>query len=71
MKERIYQFDNAKAILIFLVVIGHMTSDYVSDSYMVRSVTLWIYLFHMPAFIFLSGLVHKRYITKEKAGTQS
>lgn len=68
LKERIYQFDNAKAILIFLVVIGHMTSDYVSDSYMVRAVTLWIYLFHMPAFIFLSGLVHKRYITKENSG---
>lgn len=67
MKERIYKYDNVKAFLIFLVVVGHMTTDYVSDSHLVRWVTLWIYMFHMPAFIFLSGLVHKQYITEEAA----
>ena len=67
MKTRIYKYDNVKALLIFLVVIGHMTTDYVSDSHMVRWITLWIYTFHMPAFIFLSGIVHKHYITEEKA----
>ena len=67
MKQRIYKYDNVKALLIFLVVIGHMTTDYVSDSFLVRWTTLWIYLFHMPAFIFISGLVHKRYITEERA----
>lgn len=66
-KKRIYKYDNVKALLIFLVVIGHMTTDYVSDSHMVRWVTLWIYSFHMPAFIFISGLVHKHYITEERA----
>ncbi|MBQ6455924.1 MAG: acyltransferase family protein [Mogibacterium sp.] len=65
--NRIYKYDNVKAFLIFLVVIGHMTTDYVSDSHMVRWITLWIYTFHMPAFIFISGLVHKHYITEEKA----
>ena len=44
-----------------------MTTDYVSDSHLVRWTTLWIYTFHMPAFIFLSGLVHKHYITEERA----
>lgn len=63
MKKRIYRYDNVKAVLILLVVIGHMTSPYVSDSYMVRWITLWIYTFHMPAFIFISGLMHRRYIT--------
>ena len=67
MKTRIYKYDNVKAFLIFLVVIGHMTTDYVSDSHMVRWITLWIYTFHMPAFIFISGLVHKQYITEERA----
>ena len=67
MKQRIYRYDNIKALLIFLVVLGHMTTDYVSDSHLVRWTTLWIYTFHMPAFIFLSGLVHKHYITNEKA----
>ena len=67
MKERIYRYDNVKAFLIFLVVVGHMTSDYVSDSMLVRQVTLWIYMFHMPAFIFISGLVHKQYINEARA----
>ena len=67
MKKRIYKYDNVKALLIFLVVVGHMTSDYVSDSHLVRWTTLWIYMFHMPAFIFLSGLVHKQYITEDRA----
>lgn len=67
MKQRIYRYDNVKALLIFLVVLGHMTTDYVSDSHLVRWTTLWIYTFHMPAFIFISGLVHKRYISEEKA----
>jgi len=66
-KKRIYKYDNVKALLIFLVVVGHMTTDYVSDSHLVRWTTLWIYMFHMPAFIFLSGVVHKQYITKERA----
>lgn len=67
MKERIYKFDNIKAVLIFLVVVGHMTTDYVTDFHSVRWLTLWIYSFHMPAFIFVSGLLHKKYITKEQA----
>ena len=65
-KQRVYKYDNVKALLIFLVVVGHMTTDYVSDSSLVRWTTLWIYLFHMPAFIFISGLVHKQYITDEQ-----
>ena len=67
MKQRIYRYDNVKALLIFLVVLGHMTTDYVSDSHLVRWTTLWIYSFHMPAFILISGLVHKQYITAERA----
>lgn len=59
---RIYKYDNAKALLIYLVVVGHITTDYVSDSHIIRSITLWIYLFHMPAFMFISGLMHKRYL---------
>lgn len=60
LKPRIYKFDNVKAVLIFLVVVGHMTTDYVSTSHAVRWLTLFIYTFHMPAFILVSGLMHKR-----------
>lgn len=66
MNNRIYKYDNIKAILIFLVVIGHMTTDYVSNYHAVRWFTLWIYTFHMPAFIFVSGLLHKKYITQSQ-----
>ena len=67
MKQRIYKYDNVKALLIFLVVVGHLTTDYVSDYGTIRWITLWIYSFHMPAFIFISGLMHKRYVTEEQA----
>lgn len=66
-KTRIYKFDNIKAFLIFLVVVGHLTTDYVGTAHAVRWFTLWIYSFHMPAFIFVSGLMHKKYITDKQA----
>ena len=67
MKTRIYKYDNVKALLIFLVVVGHLTSEYVSEYHSIRWFTLWLYTFHMPAFIFISGLMHKPYITEEQA----
>lgn len=67
MKQRIYKYDNIKAFLILLVVIGHLTTDYVGTAHAVRWFTLWIYSFHMPAFIFVSGLMHKKYITDKQA----
>lgn len=66
MKQRVYRYDNVKALLIFLVVVGHMTTDYAPDSWIVRWITVWIFSFHMPAFVFTSGIVHKRYITEEQ-----
>lgn len=59
-KTRLYKFDNVKGILIFLVVVGHLTTDYVTISHAFRWFTLWIYTFHMPAFIMVSGILHKR-----------
>ncbi|MCR4798619.1 MAG: hypothetical protein K5853_09300 [Lachnospiraceae bacterium] len=62
MKERTALFDNAKAILIWLVVFGHLI-DLVcaSDSGDgIRYLFLVIWSFHMPAFIFLAGLFDHR-----------
>lgn len=54
-KERNAYFDNMKALLIFLVVLGHVLSNFAGDD----SVGDWIYLvifsFHMPAFLFVTG----------------
>lgn len=53
MKNRIYRYDNAKCILIFLVLIGHLLECF--SGRFTSAIYRTIYLFHMPAFIFLSG----------------
>lgn len=50
MEQRNYKIDNIKAILIFLVVFGHIL-ELVSTKHIYRV----IYSFHMPAFIFITG----------------
>ena len=53
-KKRFYNIDNLKALLIFTVVLGHLceitTFNGSSVLYML------IYVFHMPAFAFCSGM---------------
>lgn len=65
--KRISKYDNIKALLIICVVFGHLATPYKNDSHLLRSLTIFIYMFHMPAFIFLSGLFHKKASLK-KAG---
>ncbi|WP_431028380.1 acyltransferase family protein [Lysinibacillus sp. LZ02] len=54
MKRTAY-FDNAKAILIYLVVLGHLMSGYLNENQSVDTLYLVMYLFHMPAFILIAG----------------
>ena len=54
MKRTAY-FDNAKAILIYLVVLGHLLSGYLKENQYLDTLFLVIYLFHMPTFILISG----------------
>ena len=55
-KTRYYQIDYAKAIGIFLVIIGHIIFHKEKpDSYLVNIQT-FIYSFHIPLFFILSGL---------------
>lgn len=65
---RIAKWDNAKAILIFLVVFGHAITPLVSDGEIIRSVFLWITAFHMPLFMFLTGLFSKSFVNAPKFG---
>ncbi|WP_010648447.1 acyltransferase family protein [Oceanobacillus massiliensis] len=58
-------FDNAKIILIFLVVFGHMIQPFVEGSKGMNTLYMWIYTFHMPAFILLSGFFAKGSGNKE------
>lgn len=58
MKRNAY-FDNAKLLLIFLVVFGHMIQPFTENSAGISTLYTWIYTFHMPAFIFLAGFFAK------------
>lgn len=58
MRERIALWDNLKFILITAVVIGHFADFVVDRSDTCKSIYLFIYAFHMPLFIFISGLFH-------------
>ena len=57
--ERNAFFDNAKLVLIFLVVFGHMIQPFSDGSSGINTLYMWIYTFHMPAFIFLAGFFAK------------
>ena len=57
--ERDYFFDNVKAVLIFLVVLGHFLLPIHEEGVMVLIKRL-IYVFHMPLFVFVSGYFSKR-----------
>lgn len=54
-KPRIQLYDNVKCLLIILVVIGHFTQGYTG---VFASINVFIYAFHMPLFIFLSGMFY-------------
>ncbi|MBM6618785.1 acyltransferase family protein [Bacillus suaedaesalsae] len=59
MNKRDAYYDNAKFLLIFLVVFGHFIQSYVNDNKIVLTLYNTIYLFHMPAFILISGYFAK------------
>ena len=55
-----------KFVLIFLVVLGHISEKYTDDYGGFKIIFLIIYVFHMPAFLFVSGLLSKRTIDRRK-----
>ncbi|MDO4748629.1 MAG: acyltransferase family protein [Eubacteriales bacterium] len=60
-KNRIYKFDNIKLLTIILVVVGHVIEPYIGKSELFKSLFIFIYSFHMPLFIFISGLFQNRF----------
>ncbi|OMP66197.1 acyltransferase family protein [Domibacillus epiphyticus] len=59
MKKRDFYFDNVRFVLTFLVVFGHLLRPYITDSPLNYALYMSIYLFHMPAFILVSGYFAK------------
>lgn len=53
-------FDNLKALLIFLVVLGHFLEIRINNDLLTRLGFSFIYAFHMPLFVFISGYFSKQ-----------
>lgn len=58
-KARIAVWDNARFVLILLVVVAHVVSTVRTQTDLGYGLYTFIYLFHMPAMIALSGLFSK------------
>lgn len=66
MKERSIYWDTLKGVLILLVLIGHFGGDNTRNNHFLDSIIIWIYLFHMPLFMFISGFFSKNLDKCEK-----
>lgn len=71
--KNIKEYTNAKIIIIFLVIIGHVTRMYTSagaismeTNKVLAVITNIIYLFHMPMFMLLSGAIYAHCISVGK-----
>lgn len=71
-KKRLYLYDNLKFLLIVLVVLGHLIDDStvklfgdgggetgVPQAKVFSGAFVFLYAFHMPLFLFISGLFNR------------
>lgn len=65
-KTRDPRWDNAKFFLIYLVIVGHIMEPFCDEFAFARSIFFFIYSFHMPAFLFISGLFSNRTVESEQ-----
>lgn len=59
-KKRDALLDNAKFLLIVLVFVGHAIEP-VTETRLAEALYFWIYLFHMPAFVLISGYLSRSF----------
>ena len=71
MNQRVEKWDILKFFLMFFVVLGHIADCYTLEHESMRSLYLFIYSFHMPLFIFLSGLFLRFKIKSALTGEMS
>ncbi|OTN75523.1 hypothetical protein A5886_000597 [Enterococcus sp. 8G7_MSG3316] len=57
--QRTAYFDNAKFLLMILVVFSHLLQSFIGDHKFYHDLYYFIFTFHMPAFVFLSGYFAK------------
>ncbi|WP_406058234.1 acyltransferase family protein [Streptomyces sp. NBC_01077] len=54
-------FDNAKYLAILLVALGHILPVVVEGSRATRTLYMFVYFFHMPVFVLVSGYLSRSY----------
>ncbi len=59
MQKRDAYFDNAKLFLMILVVFGHFLQPFIDNDPLYNDLYYFIFTFHMPAFILISGYFAK------------
>lgn len=59
MNTREKLFDNVRGILIYLVVLGHLMAFRREEAPIIKGIYYAIYMFHMPAFVFITGYFSK------------
>ncbi len=57
---RDYLFDNLKAILIILVVWGHLLTSMKKEHEIIMGIYIFLFSFHMPVMVFISGYFSKK-----------
>lgn len=65
VKERNLLLDNLKGLLMICVVLGHFCEQYELTHPRLKYIIFFIYLFHMPCFIYISGYFSKKYNFKK------
>jgi fucose 4-O-acetylase-like acetyltransferase len=58
--ERFAYLDNARYWVMLLVVVGHVLTPFL-DTDAARGLWAWIYTFHVPAFVFVSGYAARNF----------
>ena len=64
---RNHHFDNLKAVLIFLVVFGHLIEPYRQTGSIITFLYYICYILHMPIFVFVSGYFFNEKIKQQLA----
>jgi len=57
--KRYFLFDNMRAVLIILVVWGHLLTSLIFRNDVIKTIYYFIFFFHMPAMVFISGFFSK------------
>ncbi len=66
MTTRNHSIDNVRLFLIMLVVLGHIIEPLIGNHVLFKTVYLFIYLFHIPLLVAISGYVASSNPSKEK-----